>query len=177
MEIRRSCAAFLGLLVLTTGCASSDEPEIAAPAAAEASTEPLAEEPDPAPVDKEPAGPDPADGVSDRDPACEEDEVTQALCGFIEAVIYGDTASLSAGEQEIVPMMNDLPATYYELRGCELMGDVTVECPVTFDPGGPDETTATFALAPTNAEFNDGGLYVPPGETLDYDVVEYLGML
>lgn len=184
MKIRRSCAAFLGLLVLTTGCASSDEPDTATPAAAAASAAPteepldLGEDPiDPeAATDPEEAGLDP-DMPQDRDPACELDEVNAALCAFVEAVLYGDTASLSAGEQEIVPTMNELPGGWYELVECVLVGDVTVECPVTFDPGGPQETTATFALAPTNAEFNDGGLYVEPGETLDYDVVEYLGML
>lgn len=64
--------------------------------------------------------------------------------------------------------------------GCELVGDVTVECRVIFpvDEPNSEATAATFDLQPANGEYNfdTGEVDLPPGEKLKYQVVSYEGL-
>lgn len=171
MTIARTCAAVLAALALASGCGDDGGTDTAAPAP---STSVSPTEPAPEPSSEAPSAPAPGSG---RDPACEQDEVNVALCDFVEAVLAGDVSSLTAEEQEVATGVTDLPAAPWTLASCDLVGDVTVECQVVFAPAGEQEQVATFALTPSNGEYNDGSITVPPGETLEYGVVEYLGVL
>ena len=114
------------------------------------------------------------------DPACYQSEVDAALCEFVVALQSGDLSTLSADERAVAEPVDDFPADPWEVDSCELVGDVTVLCEITFT--GPQEpnsepTSAGFYLQPANGEYDgDGGLIVPPGEELRYAVIEYLGL-
>ena len=171
MRIARTCAAALVTLVFAAACGTGDD------GTDTASPEPLLSEsagPSPTPPA---AAPSSSAQASDRDPACEQDAVNVALCDFVEAVLVGDVTALSPQEQEVAATVTDLPPDPWAPASCNLVGDVTVECQVVFTPAGQQEQVATFALAPSNGEYDDGAITVPPGETLEYGVVEYLGIL
>ena len=168
MTVARTCSAVLAVLALASGCGGDGGADTAAP------TPSLSHSVAPSEPAPEPSAAAPA---SDRDPACEQDEVNVALCDFVEAVLAGDASSLTPEEQQVAATVTDLPAAPWTLASCDLVGDVTVECQVVFSPTGQQEQVATFSLTPSNGEYNDGSITVPPGETLEYGVVEYLGVL
>ena len=174
MSMVRGCA--LTVLLLLTGCsdgggeAASPQPtETRPPTSAPASTAPAtpSSTPDPtqptieaAPVPPPP--PQPPTGARSTSAPCEQDPAAQRTCTFVEAVLGGAVSTLTPAEQDVAARVDDLPPAPWGLSGCELVGDVTVECQVVFSPPGAQEVVATFVLQPVA-----GG----------YAVTDYLGAL
>lgn len=117
--------------------------------------------------------------VPQLDPACYEDEVAAATCEFVLALQSGDPATLSSGEREAAAEVTGSPPGPWTLSGCELAGDITVECQVQFAglPAYSDWTAATIFLWPANGEYvpETGDVIFPPGEEVRYAVVGYWG--
>jgi hypothetical protein len=154
----RTCGLVLAVSsVLLTGCGGSDD-------------------------DAPPAAPPPDAGAGEDtepvqlDPACEQSDVEQALCRFVVAVQAGDLVDLSEEEQAVAAVVTDLPGGPWTVDSCELEGDVTVLCQATFTEAPEPGRTAGFYVGPVNGEFNDGRIIVPEGETLRYEVNQYLGL-
>ena len=133
------------------------------PAAVAPSTAPGTAEPPPPSV---PAAPQPPAATApvpgSTSSPCAQDGAARRTCTFVEAVLTGTVATLTPPEQEVALRVDDLPLAPWGLSGCELVGDVTVECQVLFSPPRQQEVVATFVLQPV-----DGG----------YAVIDYLGAL
>ncbi len=71
--------------------------------------------------------------------------------------------------------MKNLPSGPFTQNQCELVGDVTASCTLTFTQA-TGKNTATFTVVPVNATFNDGTLTTKKGETLRYEVDSYGGL-
>lgn len=165
----------LAALLLLTGCSDDEDdrtqgsvtttsPTATAPAT---STPAPVETPDavqrsdaatPQPSAQQPAAPQPSTAGT----GCEQDAAASRTCTFVEAVLTGAVTTLAPGEQEVAARTTDLPPAPWGLSGCDLVGDVTVECQVVFSPPREQEVVATFVLQPV-----DGG----------YAVTDYLGLL
>lgn len=104
---------------------------------------------------------------------CADEPVEQAVCRFLDAARSGEVSALSEGEQAVAGTLGDeLPDGTYVVEACELIGDVTVACEVSFDDAAQP---LGFHVGPVNAEFLDGQLITPEGEDVRYEVVDYLG--
>lgn len=175
MSTALRCA--LATLLLLTGCSDdggddrpqgsvTTAPSPMATAPATSTPEPV-ETPDPAepggagtpqPSAQPPAAPQPSAAGT----GCEQDAAAARTCTFVDAVLTGAVATLTPAEQEVAARVDDLPPAPWGLTGCDLVGDVTVECQVVFSPPREQELVATFVLQPV-----DGG----------YAVTDYLGLL
>jgi hypothetical protein len=113
----------------------------------------------------------PAPAAAPSSAACPQDPVDAAVCRYVSAVQADDTSGLSAGEQAVAAAADDLPAEEWT-SSCELVGDVTVLCEVTF---GQAPELRGLHVAPVNAEHDDGKLTTPDGEAVRYEVVDDLG--
>lgn len=115
---------------------------------------------------------------SGLDETCDEGAVNEGVCRFVAAVQSGDNSLLSQQERELAATVTDLPSRTWYIAGCELVGDVSAECQVTFDATAtaPEPTSAGFQLGPVNGEYRDGEIILPPGEELRYEVSEYVGL-
>lgn len=117
--------------------------------------------------------------VPELDPACYEDEVAAATCEFVLALQSSDGSTLSEQERQVGAELTGSPPGAWYLDGCELAGDITVECQVVFDevPVHSDWTVATVFLQPANGEYDPetGGVDFPAGEEVRYGVVGYTG--
>lgn len=112
---------------------------------------------------------------------CDSSVVTRTMCDFTEAVVTGTWDQLTDTERAVAADTTDLPDDFWYLQSCELVGDISVECRVYFleenpEPNSEPGTAATFTLTPSNGEYVDGDVIVPPGETLDYQVDGYSGL-
>lgn len=149
---RRRTAALLVVLALSTGCGGGDE--LAAPPSPPPATDPV---------------PTPVEPVA----GCPEGDVEDAVCRFVTAVQADDLDSLSELEREVAGSVGeDLPDGTWAIRRCELAGDITVLCELSFDAS---PQTLGFHLVPVNAEYVDGALVTPEGEPVRYEVEGYLG--
>lgn len=109
------------------------------------------------------------DPAGDALPAgCTDDPVASAACGFVQAVQAGDVDGLS--EQARLAASEGLPDSSWDLEGCELVGDVTVDCEVAFS--SEPEQRVVVTLVPDAEYDGDGGLVLEPGEQAAYDVVD-----
>ena len=110
--------------------------------------------------------------------ACRQDVVMSRLCRFVIAVQTGNVATLSSDERAVAARAKAVPRRSWTLRTCELVGDVTVRCDVRFTraTAGSAPVVATFLLQPTNGDFVDGEIVLPPGVALRYGVIDYLGL-
>jgi hypothetical protein len=102
---------------------------------------------------------------------CPQDPVDAAVCRYVTAVQADDPSGLSAEEQAVAAAAEDLPAGEWTST-CELVGDVTVLCEVTF---GQAPELRGLHVAPVYAEYDDGKLITPDGEAVRYEVVDDLG--
>ena len=106
---------------------------------------------------------------------CSRDVVAASVCRFVVAVQTSDGSRLSKAERKVAARTKDLPRRPWTLGKCELVGDVTVRCDVRFN-ARPKPLVARFLLQPTNGEFRDGTIVLPPGVALKYGVIDYLGL-
>lgn len=161
----------LAALLLLTGCsndggdAASPQPTAsAAPSPGTASPSPAArpDAPEPGTEDAPPPQAQPTAAPGPAEGPCEQDAAARRTCTFVEAVLTGAVSTLTPPEQDVAARTSDLPPAPWGLSGCDLVGDVTVECQVLFSPPRQQEVVATFVLQPV-----DGG----------YAVTDYLGLL
>jgi hypothetical protein len=121
--------------------------------------------PDEAPV---PSGASAAPAAAD----CPDGPAEAGVCRLIQAVQSDDQSELSAAERKAAAAaQSDVPDGGWT-AACELLGDVTVLCEVTF--AAADELLG-FHVFPVNLEYVDGELIPPEGEVVRYEVTEYLG--
>ena len=106
--------------------------------------------------------------------ACRQDVVATSVCRFVIAVQTDDVTGLSTDERRVAARANGLPRRSWTPGACELVGDVTVRCDVRFTGVAP--VVAQLLLQPTNGDFRDGVIVLPPGVALRYGVVDYLGL-
>ena len=110
--------------------------------------------------------------------SCEASAPLLRTCQFALAVQSGNLAGLSASERQVAARTTDLPARKFRGRQCELVGDITARCVITFSlsPGAFETTSAAFDVQPANCTYNDGACSYPPGEQPRYEVVGYEGL-
>lgn len=112
------------------------------------------------------------------DPSCRKDDVSSALCAFVTAVQSGKTSKLTHRERQVAMTIKDLPRSHFTVTSCQLEGDVTVRCEITFtkSSNNSEPTSASFYVQPANGNYQDGQIILPPGEKLQYQVIQYLGL-
>ena len=116
--------------------------------------------------------------VSPLPASCRQDVVASSVCRFVVAVQTDDPSRLSSDERKVATQAKSLPGRPWTPGKCELVGDVTVRCDVRFKGVGAGSAplVAQFLLQPTNGDYRDGVIVLPPGVALRYAVIDYLGL-
>ncbi|SNS68534.1 hypothetical protein SAMN06893096_106203 [Geodermatophilus pulveris] len=121
-----------------------------------------------------PEPPGPASGAG-----CDVDALTTAVCRVVRALVDDDHSGLTEGERSAIADVTTVPATAWQVDGCEAVGDISAECLVLFDAdaGAAHGTGLTFAVQPVNGEYDPttGQYTAPPGEEIRYEVTGFLG--
>lgn len=103
-------------------------------------------------------------------PPCPGDIAGGAACRFLKAHAAGSTSGMTADEKAVASQLQ-LPPGEWKMGDCELVGDVTAECRATWMLN-ESAKWLKVTVAPSNGEWTGETMSVPPGETLQYQVVE-----